>query len=158
MIRETKYDELEKQYTRLIGKFAQWPVHGLAPEDIAQELRLVLLKAGKRYDPDRGCGFMHYLYRAFSNRMGQLAAMSRKKKRVPPESLVQLEDAADPFGHELGYERVELETGLSPVCLKLVKAVLDDDMTSRDVLLHGRLSPDEFTTAKQELREHLRRV
>lgn len=152
-VRDMTYSELEKRYTPLIIKFSRSYVSGMDSDDIAQELRVVLARAQRNYDPNRGeSGFMHFLYCAFQNRMGQLACRPRARKRVPLTMQMPLEGVDAP-SHESGFERVELEAGLSPTGRKIVRSVLDQGMTLKE--LKALVSPDEFEGVKAELRRHL---
>ena len=153
-IKELSFNDLERRFRPLIAKFSHWPIYGMDPDDIAQELRIVLAKAQGNYDPNRGeSGFLHYLYRAMQNRMGQLASRPQRKKRVPPALQASLDDA-NPGVRESGFERVELEAGLSPPALKLVRLILDRGLTAQSQW-REHLSPDELSVAVDELHVQL---
>jgi len=153
-IKSLTFEELERKFTPLITKFSRYAIPGMGPDDIAQELRLVLAKAQRNYDPSRGeSGFLHYLYRAFENRMGQLAYKPQAQKRVPLAAQVPLDDVDVP-GAETGFERVELEAGLGRDASRLVGLVLDRDITSRRGW-REHLGERELGGAIRELRQHL---
>ena len=153
-IKSLSFNDLEKRFRPLIAKFSHWPIFGMDSDDIAQEMRIVLAKAQKNYDPDRGeSGFLHYLYRAMQNRMGQLAGRPQRKKRVPPTMRASLDDVT-PSIRESGFDRVELEAGLSPPALKLVRLILDRGLIAK-AQWREHLSTDELMDATEELRMHL---
>lgn len=152
-IKALSFNDLERRFRPLIAKFSCWSIYGLDPDDIAQEMRIVLAKAQENYDPSRGeSGFLHYLYRAMQNRAGQLAGRPRCKKRVPPTLQTSLDDV-DAGTREVGFARVELEVGLSPPAFKLVQLILDRGLTRAQWSEH--FTADELSAAVEELRGHL---
>lgn len=152
-VSDIPYDELERRYTPLIMRFSRWSIYGMDSDDIAQELRMILARAQRNYDPERGeSGFLHYLYRAFQNRMGQLAQKHKCKKRVPPALTCSLDDVS-PQARESGFERVELMTGLSPEATRLAQMIIDGE--SKKSQWQRRLTDSELAAAVRELRGHL---
>lgn len=87
-IKDVPYADLEKQWSGMLHRFL-WRIEGLDPEDILQELRIVLMKAQQKYDPTKGVAFSTYLYRACKNRVGKLRHQALNvKKRVPPSQQI----------------------------------------------------------------------
>jgi len=72
-------DDLIKQWepkiTRMISTYK---INGLHRDDLAQELRICILKAAKRYDPDRQVTFHTYLHTTMVNTIRTLAAKSKR--------------------------------------------------------------------------------
>lgn len=64
---ETLVDHLRP----LIGKYARWSVRGFEPEDLRQEVVLVIWKCHEMYDASRG-SFLNLVIRSVENRMGHL--------------------------------------------------------------------------------------
>lgn len=88
---DMKYEELEQQFAPLLAKFAGWNI-GMEREDLLQELRIILLKAQRRYDPNKG-KFMTYLYRSLLNRVLRLRERTTfSKTRIPRENIIRLAD------------------------------------------------------------------
>tara|TARA_Y100000310_G_scaffold338684_1_gene429104 strand:- start:1334 stop:1882 length:549 start_codon:yes stop_codon:yes gene_type:complete len=72
-------DNLIKQWepkiTRMISTYT---IDGLHRDDLAQELRICILKAAKRYDPDRNVLFHTYLHTTMVNTIRTLAAKAKR--------------------------------------------------------------------------------
>jgi RNA polymerase sigma factor (sigma-70 family) len=60
---------------------------GMDRDDIAQELRIALLKTAKAYDPDRGVLFHTYLHTALVNTIRTLISRAQKQLKLVPQSL-----------------------------------------------------------------------
>ena len=65
----------EPKITRMISTCQ---IEGLHRDDLAQELRICILKAAKRYDPDRNVLFHTYLHTTMVNTIRTLAAKSKR--------------------------------------------------------------------------------
>ena len=65
----------EPKITRMISTYK---IDGLHRDDLAQELRICILKAAKRYDPDRNVLFHTYLHTTMVNTIRTLAAKSKR--------------------------------------------------------------------------------
>ena len=65
----------EPKITRMISTYQ---IEGLHRDDLAQELRICILKAAKRYDPDRNVLFHTYLHTTMVNTIRTLAAKSKR--------------------------------------------------------------------------------
>ena len=62
-------------------------VVGMDRDDIAQELRISLLKAAKAYDPNREVLFHTYLHVTLSNTIRTLISRAQKQLKLVPQSL-----------------------------------------------------------------------
>ena len=83
------FTDLEAQWKPLINKFSyKYYVPGLDVEDIAQELRVVLLKAQRTYNPDKGAKFITYLYKMFDSRIKNILRDTQGRKKHIPQGLV----------------------------------------------------------------------
>jgi len=79
-------EELMNQWEPKVQKIASNTyVVGLDREDIAQELRIALIKAAQGFEEDRGVLFHTYLHTAMINTVRTLIA--KAQRRVPSESL-----------------------------------------------------------------------
>jgi RNA polymerase sigma factor (sigma-70 family) len=149
------YEELERQYKPLLIKFAGWNI-GMEHEDLLQELRIILLKAQRHYDPSKG-KFMTYLYRSLLNRVLRLRERTTfSKTRIPYENLIPLEDvenvlAASDDGN-LGV--AEILGGIQrPEARTIALLILNGQMKDEDWIQWG-LSPRQVQSGVK----HLKRV
>ena len=72
-------DDLIKQWEPKINRMlSTYKINGLHRDDLAQELRICILKAAKRYDPDRQVTFHTYLHTTMVNTIRTLAAKSKR--------------------------------------------------------------------------------
>ena len=79
-------EELMNQWEPKVQKIASNTfVVGLDRDDIAQELRIALIKAAQGFEEDRGVLFHTYLHTAMINTVRTLIA--KAQRRVPSESL-----------------------------------------------------------------------
>ena len=62
-------------------------VVGMDREDIAQELRIVLMRTAKAFDPERGVLFHTYLHTALLNTIRTLISRAQKQLKLVPQSL-----------------------------------------------------------------------
>ena len=60
---------------------------GMERDDIAQELRIVLLRTAKAFDPERGVLFHTYLHTALVNTIRTLISRAQKQLKLVPQSL-----------------------------------------------------------------------
>ena len=65
----------EPKITRMISTYH---IEGLHRDDLAQELRICIVKAAKRYDPSRNVLFHTYLHTTMVNTIRTLAAKSKR--------------------------------------------------------------------------------
>ena len=62
-------------------------VVGMDRDDIAQELRIALIKTAKAFDPDRGVIFHTYLHTALVNTIRTLISRAQKELQIETRSL-----------------------------------------------------------------------
>jgi RNA polymerase sigma factor (sigma-70 family) len=91
-VKSLSYEELERQWSGMLHRFATWRVPSYDYADVYQELRIVLWKAQQSYNPRRGVAFTTFLYRACVNKVGKLLDHTRARKRVPTDMQLQLCD------------------------------------------------------------------
>ena len=68
----------------------KWVV-GMDKEDLAQEMRIVIIKAAKGYKEGKGASFHTYLHRAMINRISTLITQASRK--IVPESIDETYDS-----------------------------------------------------------------
>lgn len=72
-------DDLIKQWEPKINRMiSTYTIKGLHRDDLAQELRICILKAAKKFDPDRNVTFHTYLHTTMVNTIRTLAAKSKR--------------------------------------------------------------------------------
>ena len=163
--RSLTYEELEQQWSPLLHKFANWKF-GMDEEDILQELRIVLWKAQRQYDPTWGVKFITYLYRALLHKTGQLRdRVQRTKCRVPPASLVTLLDFSEPmtstkfkmFRQCMVYDDTTIfdcTAGFSQEAEEIARLILDGERTKKSWESHG-LTLSQIRIGLKDLRASL---
>lgn len=124
-------DELLKQWEPKIQKMCGniW-IPGYDRDDLAQELRISVIKSAKAYDEDRGASFHTYLHSAMVNTLRTL--LSKSNKQVDTKSL------------DVTYE----ETDLLP--LDIVKALTDDSDFTLDFDITDEIFSCGLTQAEQK--------
>ena len=76
-------DELLEKWEPKVQKFLQTTfVNGMDREDIAQELRISILKAADHFDDTKGVIFHTYLHTAMVNTLRTLISKAQKTKNV----------------------------------------------------------------------------
>ena len=79
-------DNLIKQWEPKINRMLQTTsIRGMDREDIAQELRISILKAAKGFDPERKVSFHTYLHTTMINTIRTL--ITKAQRRPQPQSL-----------------------------------------------------------------------
>ena len=78
--------QLEPKITRMVSTYK---INGLHRDDLAQELRICILKAAKRYDPDRQVTFHTYLHTTMVNTIRTLAAKFKRNQNTNASYLGQ---------------------------------------------------------------------
>ena len=97
---EQEMNEVLTQWEPKVNSFLRnTTIRGLDREDIAQELRIAIVKAWRGFDPDRGIKFHTYLHTAMLHTVWGL--MGKEKKRVNTSSLDELMLATDRHGSEV---------------------------------------------------------
>jgi len=74
-INDALVNQWEPKITRMVSTYK---IDGMHRDDLAQELRICILKAAKRYDPDRNVLFHTYLHTTMVNTIRTLAAKSKR--------------------------------------------------------------------------------
>ena len=156
-------EELMNQWEPKVQKIVSNTfVVGLDRDDIAQELRIALVKAAQGFEEDRGVLFHTYLHTAMINTVRTLIA--KAQRRVPSESLdstyitaesgeVQqsselLRALADPgeFTEDVEFDELLAESDLSPLERQFI-----------DLRLEG-LTMEEITEDLEESAYKIRQV
>jgi hypothetical protein len=146
-IKDVPYEDLEKQWAGMLHRFV-WRIEGIDPEDILQELRVVLMNAQQRFDPAKGVAFSTYLWRACKNRVGKLRHQTLNvKKRIPPTQQVVFCDMehSDTMYTEIRY---------CSICRQLPVEIDSTEMfdllfgTSKDVRVLANLIVGGYRTRK----------
>tara|TARA_R110000744_G_scaffold11687_1_gene35473 strand:+ start:463 stop:1062 length:600 start_codon:yes stop_codon:yes gene_type:complete len=93
-------DELLEKWEPKVQKFLQTTfVNGMDREDIAQELRIAILKAASHFDDTKGVIFHTYLHTAMVNTLRTLIAKAQKTKNINiTYSIDGMEAGDDPDG------------------------------------------------------------
>ena len=156
-VRTTPYEDLLQQWKPLIYKFSRWNI-GVDPDDLYQELSIILYAAQQRYDPSRGASFGTYLYRALITRVRKLyQQVNKRKKRVPPSCIVPLEKHHENIlnATDEQLELVELLANVTDDAKSVARCILAGAEKPRDQLLLG-LSNKQINQGTTELRRLLR--
>lgn len=153
------YDELEKQYAKLLNKFSSWYIPNMDRDDIKQELRAVLFKANNQFDSTKNVRFLTYLYTAFNNTIKKLSYRSMGQNTYTPQIPISIDDCynetvvipdMDPYDSDL-FEIV----GLASPNTQLVAQLLTAGFSLRD--LQNVLAKQDIQTALAELKRLLKR-
>ena len=100
---------------------------GMERDDIAQELRIVLLRTAKAFDPERGVLFHTYLHTALVNTIRTLISRAQKQLKLVPQSL------------DITYE----DSGLQST--KLMEALTDPTDNESEIEFYNWLEAQELT-------------
>lgn len=152
------YNELEEQWRPLIYKFSmKYTIPGYDVEDIAQELRMILFKADRLFDPNRGTKFITYLYASFNDKIIKLYRdVQGRKKHVPANKISYIPDGFDFFHkEETNYDDIDLFTGLSFPASQISSLVLDGKENRKEWQDSG-MTKEDIRTGLIELRHALR--
>ena len=130
-------DTLIIQWEPKVQKMAsQASIVGMEREDIAQELRLVICKAAKKYDPDRNASFHTYLHTSMVNTIRTLITKAQARLKRQPvfvqipndganQSFEELAAVEDPgFGIIAFIEELK-QINLTPIEQKYIEAKLN---------------------------------
>ena len=126
-INDALLSQWEPKIQRMLGTV--W-IAGYEREDLAQELRIVIVKAAKAFDETRGILFHTYLHTAMVNTLRTLLAKAHK----------QLDTKSLDFTYA--------ETDLLP--LDIVKALADESDFTLDFDVTDEIFSCGLTTAEQE--------
>lgn len=168
-IQSLSYEELEKKYGGLLRMFASWRITDQMPEDLYQELRLVLWKAQQAYRSSKGAAFSTYLYRACLNKVGKLRDKTFAQKRVPAKARVPLCSEQHELAEssycsmcfelpsvELDTEVIDLLAAASTEAKKVARLVLHDVKRSA-WLEKSHLTQDQLKKGISDLKQVLQR-
>lgn len=100
-VRDLAYEELFKQYGRLIYRYCAYMIPGLDRDDLFQELSMVLVRCQQLFNPDhaRGAKFSTYFVNAMKWKLGNLRYRATKRIDV----WLSLEDSlVAPDGQQTG--------------------------------------------------------
>ena len=100
---------------------------GMERDDIAQELRIVLLRTAKAFDPERGVLFHTYLHTALVNTIRTLISRAQKQLKLVPQSL------------DITYE----DSGLQST--ELMEALTDPTDNESEIEFYNWLEAQELT-------------
>ncbi len=153
-----EYNKLEEQWRPLIYKFStKYVIPGFDAEDLAQELRLILLRADQLFDPNKGTKFITYLYAAFDSKLKKLHRdVQGRKKNVPANMVSYISEGIDfQFKEEPNYDDVDLFTGLSFEATQIGSLVLSGKEKSKEWLAAG-MTKDEIKLGILELSKALK--
>ena len=146
---------LEAQWKPLINKFSyKYVIPGQDAEDIAQELRVVLLKAQRTYDPDKGIKFITYLYKMFDSRIKNIWRDTQGRKKHVPHGLISPLDSvyySRDKGYNLEKDNMELLAGLSANASSIASSILEGNTRRKDWLAAG-MTKDEVKSGLSDLR------
>lgn len=130
-------DKIITQWEPKIHKFLQTTfVLGMDKEDVAQELRIAILKAANRYNSSKGISFHTYLHTVMVNTIRTLISKAQKTK-----------DFTEAYSIE-GLETLDEDNFIST---KVIKSLIDptsdeyvNEMELEDILDKAKLSEKEF--------------
>jgi len=128
-------DELIRQWEPKVQKIvSNTYVVGLDREDVAQELRIALIKAAQGFEEDRGVLFHTYLHTAMINTVRTL--ISKAQRRVPTETL------------DITYELAE--GGGRIQSASIVKALTDPHEFTQDIELNEVIKESNLSPLEQQ--------
>jgi len=131
-------DELMSQWEPKVQKIvSNTYVVGLDRDDIAQELRIALIKAAQGFEEDRGVLFHTYLHTAMINTVRTL--ISKAQRRVLTETL------------DITYELAE--SGGVIQSSRMAKALTDPHEFTQDIELNGLLEESNLSPLERHFVE-----
>lgn len=71
-------DLIKKWEPKIYRMISTYKINGLHRDDLAQELRICILKAAKKFDPERKVSFHTYLHTTMVNTIRTLATKSKR--------------------------------------------------------------------------------
>ena len=127
-------DELMKQWEPKVQKIVSNTfIIGLDRDDIAQELRIALIKAAQGFEEDRGVLFHTYLHTAMINTVRTL--ISKAQRRILTETL------------DVTYELAE--DGGVVQSSKIIKALANPHEFTQDIEFNGLLDASNLSSLEQ---------
>jgi len=133
-------------------------IPGHEPEDLAQELRLILLRSQKLYNPNRGTKFITYLYKAFDSKLKKIWRDTQGRKKHIPVNLVSYMGHSEityPTATRDDISDIDLLTGLGNNARQLAEQVLMGNTKRKDWLAAG-MNKEEVKSGLSDLRLALR--
>lgn len=173
-VRRLSFDELLKQYERLLHKIAyQWRgILQWEEDDVMQELRLELWKAAKNYDPNRPPtpgrkgrrpqSFAGYLVFCCQNRCWRMRRDSMTAKavyttpdgeRLLPVALSLFDENVGPAELDVAFDESEWLAGLSENACRLGEVILSGNLDPRSWGKEINLSREQMVDARDEIRQ-----
>jgi RNA polymerase sigma factor (sigma-70 family) len=149
-------DDLIRQWEPKVQKMtSRASIAGMEREDIAQELRLVICKAAKKYDPDRNASFHTYLHTSMVNTIRTLitkaqARLDRQPRMVQIpndglntafENLIAVEDTS--FDDVAFIDELK-QIDLTPIEQKYISAKLNKYNNKEIYFKLGGISPHKI--------------
>lgn len=126
-------EDLLKQWEPKVQSFLRGSSSYEDREDLAQELRVAIIKCARKFDPNRGVSFHTYLHRAMENTRGNF--WNRTYPRNIPY-LVPLEDAKEIIFSSVDDPMVFQEINFSTAEKNLISLILAGH-TMRDIRKSG---------------------
>ncbi len=146
-------DNLIIQWEPKVQKMAsRASIVGMEREDIAQELRLVICKAAKKYDPDRNASFHTYLHTSMVNTIRTLITKAQARLKRQPIFVQIPDDGTNQSFEELaaiedsGFQTVAFieelkQLNLTPTEQKYIEAKLNKYNNKEIYFKLGCISP-----------------
>ena len=131
-------DELLEKWEPKVQKFLQTTfVNGMDRDDIAQELRIAIVKAADHYDASKGVVFHTYLHTVIVNTLRTLISKAQKTKNV---NIAYSIDGMDVDDNPQGFLPNEIANSLSDLTalefinnVELMDLIKRADLTTREL-------------------------
>lgn len=131
-------DELLEKWEPKVQKFLQTTfVNGMDRDDIAQELRIAIVKAADHYDASKGVVFHTYLHTVMVNTLRTLISKAQKTKNV---NIAYSIDGMDVDDNPQGFLPNEIANSLSDLTalefinnVELMDLIKRADLTTREL-------------------------
>ena len=93
-------DQLIIQWEPKVQKMASSAsIVGMDRDDLAQELRLVIFKAAKKFDPDKNISFHTYLHTSMVNTIRTLITKAQSRLRRQPQ-IISFSSSGETFSYD----------------------------------------------------------
>jgi|TARA_B100001964_G_scaffold238885_1_gene305192 RNA polymerase sigma factor (sigma-70 family) len=149
-------DDLIRQWEPKVQKMAsKTSIVGMEQEDIAQELRLVICKAAKKYSPDRNASFHTYLHTSMVNTIRTLITKAQARLKRQPvfiqipddgsnQTLEELAAVEDPGFNTVAFVEELKQLNLTPTEQKYIEAKLNKYNNKEIYFKLGGISPHKI--------------
>ena len=128
---------------------------GMEQEDIAQELRLVICKAAKKYSPDRNASFHTYLHTSMVNTIRTLITKAQARLKRQPvfiqipddgsnQTFEELAAVEDPGFNTVAFVEELKQLNLTPTEQKYIEAKLNKYNNREIYFKLGGISPHKI--------------